>query len=74
MLESMTGGAWPGGDSEVFVDITDFLMNNAKNGCIINGILTWIDIQQKETAPTLWQAQADEHFSEEEVMDAKKAL
>ena len=76
MLEGMKGGAWGGGDDvDAFMDITDFLMSKAKNvGVIINGILTWIDIQQKETAPILWQAQADEHFSEEEIMDAKKAL
>ena len=73
MLVSMAGGAWGGGE-EAFIDVTDFLMNKAKNGVAINGILTWIDIQQKETAPIFWQAQADENFTDEEVMDAKKAL
>ena len=54
MLDSMTGGLWAGGDSKGFVDIADFLMMKAKNGVIIDGILVWIDIQQKETAPMLW--------------------
>ena len=73
-MDGMTGGAWPCGDTDAFVDITDFLFSKAKNGVIINGILTWIDIQQKETAPALWEAQADEYFSEQEIMEAKKAL
>ena len=74
MLKCMTGGSWAGEDSDDFVDISDFLKLKAKNGVIIDGILVWIDIQQKETAPNLWQAQANEYFSELEVLDAKKAL
>ena len=58
----MTGGAWTGGDSDGFVDVANFLMMKAKHGVIIDGILVWIDIQQKETAPMLWQAQANEYF------------
>ena len=70
------GGGWEGGGEGDVIDgeLLDFLVKNGKNGVIVNGILTWIDIQQKETAPDLWQAQANEHFEEKEVMEAKRIL
>ena len=70
----MTGASGGGDEDQSFVDFQDYLMLHAKNGVILNGVLTWIDIQQKTTAPLVWRNQANAWFSEPEVMEAKEAL
>ena len=70
----MTGASGGGDEEESFADFQVYLDLHAKNGVILNGILTWIDIQQKTTAPLVWRTQATAWFSEPEVMEAKEAL
>ena len=70
----MTGASGGGDEDQSFAGFLDYLQLHAKNGVILNGILTWIDIQQKTTAPYVWRNQANAWFSEPEVMEAKEAL
>ena len=51
MSDGMTGASGGGDEEESFADFQVYLDLHAKNGVILNGILTWIDIQQK-TSPT----------------------
>ena len=74
MSDGMTGASGGGDEEESFADFQVYLDLHAKNGVILNGILTWIDIQQKTTAPLVWRTQATAWFSEPEVMEAKEAL
>ena len=74
MSEGMTGATGGGDEDQSFVDFQDYLMLHAKHGVILNGVLTWIDIQQRTTAPHVWRNQAIAWFSEPEVMEAKEAL
>ena len=74
MSDGMTGASGGGDEEESFADFQVYLDLHAKNGVILNGILTWIDIQQKTTAPLVWRNQASAWFSEPEVMEAKEAL
>ena len=70
----MTGASGGGDEEESFAAFQVYLDLHAKNGVILNGILTWIDIQQRTTAPLVWRTQAIGWFSEPEVMEAKEAL
>ena len=45
MCDGMTGATGGGDEDQSFVDFQDYLMLHAKNGVILNGVLTWIDIQ-----------------------------
>ena len=74
MAEGMTGATGGGDEDQSFVDFQDYLMLHARNGVILNGVLTWIDIQQRTTAPQVWRNQANAWFSEPEVIEAKEAL
>ena len=76
MSDSMIGGAWGAGEEndQCYVDFNDYLMHNGKNGIILDGVLTWIDVQQRKTADHVWRNQANTWFTEEEVMKAKEAL
>ena len=78
MSLDMHGGAGEGGDGENveenLVDVFGYLKNEAKNGIAINGILVWIDVQQKSTPPDVWIAQASYAFCEGEVEAARSAL
>ena len=47
MSEGMTGASGGGAKDKSFADFQDYLQLHAKNGVILNGVLTWIDIQQK---------------------------
>ena len=74
MSEGMTGASGGGDEDQSFSEFQDYLQLHAKNGVILNGLLTWIDIQQKTTAPLVWRNLANLQFSEPEVMEAKEAL
>ena len=74
MSDGMTGASGGGDEDKSFAEFHDYFDVHAKNGVILNGILTWIDIQQKTTAPFVWRNQAMAWFSEPEVMEAKEAL
>ena len=52
----------------------DFIMANTINGVVINGLLIWMDIQNQTTPPAIWKAQLIELFTDEEILEAKKAL
>ena len=72
MSEGMTGASRRGYEDKSFADFQNYLDDHAKNGVILNGVLTWIDIQQRTTAPLVWRNQANAWFSEPEVMEAKE--
>ena len=63
-IADMNGGAGPGvgppqgGDAEddALCDVIGYLRNIGKNGIAINGILVWMDIQQKSTPENIWMA------------------
>ena len=55
-------------------EVFNYLKLQATNGVVINGILTWIDIQQKTTPPSIWLAQAASAFCDDEVEIAKATL
>ena len=82
MSLDMRGGAGEGGggrddgDSggENLEDVFGYLSKESKNGIAINGILVWIDVQQKTTPPNVWLAQASYAFCEEQVDAARSAL
>ena len=74
MSEGMTGASGGGSEDQSFAEFQDYLDIHAKNGFILNGVLTWMDIQQKTTAPHVWRNQANAWFSEPEVLEAKEAL
>ena len=76
MSDSMTGGAWGAGEEvdQCYIDFNDYLMHNGKNGIILDGVLTWIDVPQRKTADHVWRNQANTWFTEEEVMKAKEAF
>ena len=62
------------GSGDDLGDIMDFLKKEATNGIIINGLLVWIDIQQRSTPTKIWQAQASYAFCDVEVEMARSAL
>ena len=78
MSLDMHGGAGEGGGGEHpeenLEDVFGYLKKEAKNGIVINGILVWMDIQQRSTPPNVWMSQAVEEFLEEEVDAARSAL
>ena len=74
MSEGMTGASGGGDEDQSFSEFQDYLQIHAKSGVILNGVLAWIDIQQKTTAPLDWMNQANHWFSEPEVMEAKEVL
>ena len=63
-----------GGGEDTLKDVFGYLRNNGSNGIAINGILSWIDIQQKSTPENIWMAQAESHFAEHEIDVARSAL
>ena len=66
-----TGPMDPGGG---FQDIFCSLSKDAKNGMALNGILTWIDVQQRSTPTNIWMAQAVSSFCDDEVEMARATL
>ena len=63
-----------GGGEDTLKDVFGYLRNNGSNGIAINGILAWIDIQQKSTPENIWMAQAESHFADHEIDVARSAL
>ena len=76
MSLDMHGGAGEGGGGDDqdgrLVDVFSFMKNNAMNGIAINGLLVWMDVQQKTTPPNILLAQAAATFCEIDV-DAARA-
>ena len=62
------------GEEDGLKEVFDFLKLQSGNGLVINGILAWIDVQQKSTPPNIWLAQAASSFCDDEVEIAKAAL
>ena len=61
-------------DESGLQEVFGFLKQKASNGLVINGLLTWIDVQQKTTPPNIWLTQAASAFNDDEVEIAKAAL
>ena len=71
------GGAPPeggGGGADSLSDVFGYLRAVGPNGIAINGILVWIDIQQKSTPENVWMAQAESHFADLEIDLARSSL
>ena len=71
------GGQPTGGGGDVahgLKDVFGYLGNVGVNGVAINGILVWIDIQQKSTPENVWMSQAEAHFDEHEIDLARSSL
>ena len=58
-------------DESGLQEVFGFLKQKASNGLVVNGILTWIDVQQKTTPPNIWLPQAASAFNDDEVEIAK---
>jgi hypothetical protein len=78
MSLDMNGGSGEGGGGENHAERMDevfsFLKNEDKNGIAVNGILVWMDVQQKSTPPNILLAQAAYAFCDIEVDAARAAL
>ena len=82
MTTNLTGGGWvgvsdTGGGGSVDRELFEYLGDPAgpgKNGVIINGVVAWIDVVQDGPAEMVWKAQADGHFIDAEISEAKDAL
>ena len=71
------GGTQPGeagGGADTLFDVFGYLRNVGSRGIAINGILVWIDIQQKSTPENIWMAQAESHFADPEIDIARSSL
>ena len=79
---SPTGGGWggvsdTGGGGSVDRELLEYLGDPAgpgKNDIVINGVIAWIYIVQDGPAEMVWKAQADSHFIDTEISEAKEAL
>ena len=76
MFGDMKGGGWEGGGDSDAIDrgLLEFLKDNGKHGVVIDGVVSWIEVQMEVGAENIWKAQAEAKYSDEEVMDGKKAL
>ena len=82
MTANLTGGGWggvsdTGGGGSVDRDLLEYLGNRAgpgKNGVVMNGVIAWIDVVQDGPAEMVWKSQADGHFVDIEISEAKNAL
>ena len=82
MATNLTGGGWggvsdTGGGGSVDRELFEYLGDPAgpgKNGVVINGVIAWIDVVQDGPAEMVWKAQADSHFVDTEISEAKEAL
>ena len=76
MFCDMKGGGWEGGGDSDAIDrgLLEFLKDNGKNGVVIDGVVSWIEMQMEVAADGIWKAQAEAKYSDDEVMAGKKAL
>ena len=45
-----------------------------RNGIVIDGLVSWINVVHDEVAENVWKEQAESHYDSKEVTDAKGAL
>ena len=82
MATDLTGGGWvgaadTGGGGSVDHGLLEFLGDPAGhgiNGIVIDGLVSWINIVQDGTTENVWKEQAESHYDEKEVTEAKDAL
>jgi hypothetical protein len=84
MTADLTGGGWvgisatdTGGGGSVDVGLLEYLGDPAglgKNGIVINSVVSWIDIVQEGACEGIWKVQADSHYLEKEITEAKATL
>ena len=85
MTADLTGGGWVGisatdtggGGGSVDLGLLEYLGDPAglgKNGIVINGEVSWIDIVHDGVSEGIWKTQADSHYLEKEISEAKSAL
>ena len=70
MFSDMKGGGWEGGGDSDAIDrgLLEFLKDNGKNGVVIDGVVSWIEIQMEGAADGIWKAQAEAKYNDDEVM------
>ena len=56
----MLGRGWEGGGETDAIDRG--LLEYFKNGIVVDGVISWIDIQQDRSADQLWKAQAIDRY------------
>ena len=82
MATNLLGGGWvgasdTGGGGCLDRGLIEYLSNpngQGINGIVINGVVAWIDIVQDGPAEMVWKTQADSHYVEKEILEAKEAL
>ena len=72
----VSGGGWEGGGdiNAINPDLLEYLQVKGKKGVVIDGFISWMDLQQEGVAEELYLAQALAEFSDVEVNDAKASL
>ena len=76
MSVDVTGGGWEGGGESDAInrDLLEYLQVKGKNGVVIDGLVSWIDLQQDGVSEEIWMAQAVASFTDDEVNFSKDAL
>ena len=78
----LTGGGWvgaayTGGGGSVDHGLLEFLGDPAghgKNGIVIDGLVSWINIVQGSVTENVWKQQVLSHYEENEISESKAAL
>ena len=76
MASDFAGGGWIvcGESNTIDGGILDFLHSYGSHGIVIDGVISWIDLQLDSVADNIWIAHAIASYSDEEVLAAKSNL
>ena len=76
MSVDVTGGGWEGGGENDAInrDLLEYLQDKGRNGVVIDGLVTWIELEQETVAEVIYMAHAVASFTDEESNEAKAAL
>ena len=67
-------GAHGGNPGDSLSLVLESLRKEAEHGIAFNGILVWIDIQQRSTPANIWMSQAAYAFCDNEIDSARMSL
>ena len=80
---SDTGGKYvpPGDDSSdedlegsLPQNVTQMMKQYGKNGIVVSGVVTWIQVNKNMAANGIWKQVAEQNWNDEEITEAKNAL
>ena len=76
MASDFAGGGWivRGENDTIDSGILDFLHSYGSHGIVVDGVISWIDLQLDSVADNIWIAHAIASYSDEEVLNAKSVL